>query len=56
MIQIIGLMVGFYIIVRMIQLILSNEKTFTRIAAAVNLLFVMILILGLLASGASNIN
>lgn len=56
MIQIIGLMIGAYILTRMVQLILGagdyQQHKLTKVAAALTFLFTLLLIVMLLTSGA----
>lgn len=52
MIQIIGVMIGTYIIVRMIQIIANkSESKVTQIFAGINLVITLFLIIGVLVSG-----
>jgi hypothetical protein len=52
-IQIIGLMIGAYIITRMLEMLIKGERfqPFVQIAAVLTLLFTVLGMFGLLASG-----
>lgn len=54
MIQYIGLMVGFYILVRMIQIIAApNEENITKIFAGINFLITLFFMLGIVTTWAT---
>ena len=55
MIQFIGLMIGSYILVRMIQIIArTDEESITKIFAAINTLITLIFMLMIFGSGKAN--
>lgn len=55
MIQYIGLMIGFYIIVRMIQIFTQDkDNTVTKVFAAITLILTLFFMIGIIVSGVSS--